>query len=138
MKRMLLAIVLSVASAVVSADVSITIDTLSNQNNEVEFTVSNIEKDSYSNYNGIHVEKNVKGNWKYIRWHLGCPCGGVKCRRVTIDLGPGESRKYTWDKKDSACNTVTRGEYRFKIPGEWNEDTNGIDILGVSSGFTLP
>ncbi len=137
MKIILSAIIIILASALASADVSVTIDTLSNQNNKVEFTVSNIEKHTHSKYHGVHVEKKEKGRWRIVRWHADCPCD-AKCKRAIIDLGINESKKHTWDKKDFSCNVVTKGEYRFNIPGARSENTNKIDILGKSGEFTLP
>ncbi len=124
-------------TSLASAEVSITVDTLSNQKNYVEFTVTNIGEDTHVKYIGVHVEKKEKGKWKIVRWHLVCPCN-AKCKKAMVELGVNESSKYVWDKKDSSCNAFSKGIYRFKITGEWNDKTNKIDIIGKSSEFTLP
>ena len=137
MKSLFLTILIIFSSSLAYADVSIMIDTLSNKSNKVEFTVSNTDEKTHYKYQGIHVEKKEKGKWKVLRWHIDCPCN-AKCKRVTINLGINESQQHLWDKKDSSCKVVTKGEYRFKIPRIWSENTNKSNLTVNSSEFTLP
>lgn len=119
------------------ADALITVNTLNNQNDFVEFTVTNICKIECVKIVGVHVEKEEGGRWKIVRWHLGCPCD-AKCKMAKIELGVNESRKYVWDKKDQSCNILSKGKYRFKITGDWNDTTRKIDVVAMSGEFILP
>jgi hypothetical protein len=70
MKIIFSLIILLLSSSLVDAEVSIAIGKI---NNNVEFTVLNIENHVHSKYYGVTVERKENKKWNVIRWDVDCP-----------------------------------------------------------------
>lgn len=104
----------------------------------IEFTVCNNDERRQIKYIGVSVEKKESERWRIVRSHADCPCE-AKCKRALIELEPGECKRHRWDKKrkNSMCEEVENGTYRFIVSGDWNPEADTIDLLGKSGEFEL-
>jgi len=117
------------------ADMNLDINIVDVNEDEINFTVMN-NSTSEVRYIGIRVQKEVNGNWIYIRADTDCPCMS-KCKKRIIPLEAKTIRKHSWDRKNNQCDDVKKGIYRIVISGSWHDETNFVNELGKSDSFQI-
>ncbi len=104
-------------------------------NEEVKLTISNNFSEAIKIYN-MSAEKFDNDEWKIVRYDISCPCL-LKCEKFTPILSMNANRQFAWDQKETNCQKVGEGTYRFKIAWGPKDIELYVPKLSYSNEFKI-